>query len=78
MISASGIPLVLNGPPANWFIPSTVLPGLLLLAPEYLLYLWSSTYNLSRSHARSNTCLDTSTPAEVDMQVDWVVAYAPA
>jgi len=25
-----------------------------------------------------NTCLDSSTPAEVDMQVDWVVAYAPA
>ncbi len=25
-----------------------------------------------------NTCLDSSTPAEVDMQVDWVVAYALA
>ena len=25
-----------------------------------------------------NTCLDSSTPAKVDMQVDWVVAYAPA
>jgi len=25
-----------------------------------------------------NTCLDTSTPAEVDMRVGWVVAYAPA
>lgn len=25
-----------------------------------------------------NTCLDSSTPAEVDMQVDWAVAYAPA
>jgi beta-glucanase (GH16 family) len=24
-----------------------------------------------------NTCLDPSTPAEVDMQVDWVVAYTP-
>ncbi len=25
----------------------------------------------------NNTCLDSSTPAEVNMQVDWVVAYAP-
>jgi beta-glucanase (GH16 family) len=24
-----------------------------------------------------NTCLDSSTPAEVDMQIDWVVAYSP-
>ncbi len=27
--------------------------------------------------SQDNTCLDSSTPAEVDMQVDWVVAYAP-
>jgi len=27
--------------------------------------------------AQYNTCLDSSTPTEVDMQVDWVVAYAP-
>jgi beta-glucanase (GH16 family) len=25
-----------------------------------------------------NTCLDSSTPAEVDMQIDWVVAYSPS
>ena len=25
-----------------------------------------------------NTCLDSSTPAEVDMQIDWVVAYRPS
>jgi beta-glucanase (GH16 family) len=25
-----------------------------------------------------NTCLDSSTPTEVDMQVDWVVTYTPA
>ena len=25
-----------------------------------------------------NTCLDSSTPPEVDMQIDWVVAYSPS
>jgi beta-glucanase (GH16 family) len=25
-----------------------------------------------------NTCLDSSTPAEVDMQIDWVVVYSPS
>ena len=28
--------------------------------------------------SQGKTCLDSSTPAEVDIQVDWVVAYAPA
>ena len=28
--------------------------------------------------SRWNTCLDSSTPAEVDMQIDWVVAYSPS
>ncbi len=27
---------------------------------------------------QDSTCLDSSTPGRVDMQVDWVVAYAPA
>ena len=34
--------------------------------------------SVSLECSQYTTCLDSSTPAEVDMQVDWVVAYAPA
>jgi beta-glucanase (GH16 family) len=39
-----------------------------------VLYLQSQSLECSQW----NTCLDSSTPAEVDMQIDWVVAYSPS